>query len=229
MMNEDDVHDQWAERTGAYSPDYYAYYGADETSDLIGALLDRFVDHGAAILELGCSSGRHLDHLRERGYKNLHGVDINDEAFEVMAREYPDLTEVGTFHCAAIEDVVRDADDGDFDVVYSVETLQHVHPDASWVFDELTRIATTLLMTAETDAVAGGGDETGSAGPMADSESEDRDGKESALSEIREVDEMPLYVRDWARVFTERGWIELEDDTQPFDYHTLRAFRSPEE
>jgi SAM-dependent methyltransferase len=218
-MNEDEIHDQWAERTGAYSPDYYAYYGADETSDLLETLLDRHVDRDAAILELGCSSGRHLDHLRAHGYENLHGVDINDEAFEVMAREYPDLADVGTFHCASIEDVVCDANDDEFDVVYSVETLQHVHPDASWVFDELTRITTTLLVTAETDS----GGETDSD----DSVTGDGKHQESALSETREVDEMPLYVRDWTRVFTERGWIELEGDAWTFEYHTLRAFHPP--
>ncbi|AGB37797.1 class I SAM-dependent methyltransferase [Natronococcus occultus] len=216
-MNTDEIHDRWADRTGAYSPAYYAHYGPNETSELLCELVGRVVGPDATVLELGCSSGRHLAHLHEHGYDDLHGVDINAEAFEVMERAYPDLAAAGTFHHTTLEEFVRGCETDAFDVVYSVETLQHLHPDAEWVFDELVRLASSLLVTGETDAD----------GP-ADDTSEDVAGSPT-VTEVREADGMPLYVRDWSRAFTDRGWIELEDDATVLDYHTLRAFRPPAE
>ncbi|MFU8869202.1 class I SAM-dependent methyltransferase [Natronococcus sp.] len=221
-MNTDDIHDRWAERTGAYSPSYYAHYGPNETSELLEAIIDRVVGPDAAVLELGCSSGRHLAHLHEHGYDDLHGVDINESAFEVMDRVYPDLAATGTFTHGSLEEFVRDRETGRFDVVYAVQTLQHLPPEAEWVFDELVRLTDSLLVTAETDA---GGSAAGADEPTADAV----DDPGSTVTDVRDVDGVPLYVRDWSRVFADRGWVELEDDATAFDYHTFRAFRPPAE
>jgi len=203
-----EVRRTWAERTGEYSPEYYAYYGPDETSETIRGILDRHVEQAASILELGCSSGRHLAHLYDHGFENVAGVEVNDAAFEVMAETYPDLAAGGTFYRAAIEDVVDDFEDGQFDAVFSVETLQHLHPDVEWVFAELARIAGDLLVTVENE----GGD--------------DRD--PSPDPEVNYVDDdVPLYYRDWHRVFTELGFVEVDVgvDAGSSDRDTVRAFR----
>lgn len=272
-MNANEVHDRWATRSGAYSPEYYAYYGPNATSNAIRRTLDRVVDRDAAVLELGCSSGRHLAHLHEHGYENLFGIDINETAFEVMHQHSPDLFEAGTFYCCPIESLVRDAVANRFDVVYSVETLQHVHPENEWVFDELTQLAGTLLLTAEnegdrmadraeqsnegdgaTDTATITVTESGSAtrddgntavGPRAgvDATVSQRDGddaderprnetaaddthEKSAANDARDGGGVPLYVRDWNRIFTELGLVEVESESTEIDRYTLRAFRA---
>ncbi|MFC7222724.1 class I SAM-dependent methyltransferase [Halalkalicoccus sp. GCM10025322] len=202
-MDPDDVLEDWAERSGEYSPEYYAYYGPDETSELIRERLDSVVGSDATVLELGCSSGRHLAHLHEHGYEDLHGIEINDEAFDVMTENYPDLAAAGTFHVDAIENVVREFDDDRFDAVFSVETLQHLHPDNEWVFAELARITSGLLVTVENE----GGD--------------DRSEDGTAVNYVNE--EFPLYYRNWNRVFTGLGLIEI--DAVSLDRDTFRAFR----
>lgn len=202
-MDPDEVIKKWAERTGEYSPDYYAYYGPNETSELIRGILDSIVDPDAAILELGCSSGRHLAHLHDHGYENLYGIEINDEAFDVMEDTYPDLTAHGTFYIDAIENTIAGFDDERFDAVYSVEVLQHLHPDSEWVFEELSRITDALLVTVENE----GGD--------------DHQGSERAVNYVN--DDFPLYYRNWCRVFTELGFVEV--DSRPVERDTLRAFR----
>lgn len=206
-VNPDEVLRRWAERSGEYSPAYYAHYGPNETSELIRGRLDAAVDRSAAVLELGCSSGRHLAHLHDHGYGNLHGIDVNDEAFAVMGETYPGLTADGTFYREAIENTVDGFDSGRFDAVYSVETLQHLHPDNAWVFEELTRITDGLLITVENE----GGDEAGHY-------PSDRD----AVNYVH--DEFPLYYRDWNRVFTELGLVEIRSESTRRD--TLRVFRS---
>ena len=204
-MDSEEVRDHWAERSGEYSPEYYAHYGPDDTSETLLAILDRHLDREASVLELGCSSGRHLAHLHEHGYYDLSGIEVNEDAFDVMAETYPDLAEAGAFYPAAIEDVVGDFADDRFDAVYSVETLQHVHPDAEWVLGELVRITGDLLVTVETE----GGD--GSRAP------------ESDVNYVNDV--FPLYYRDWHDVFTGLGLEEVRAETGERD--TVRVFRVP--
>ena len=227
-MNSTEVLQQWAERSGEYSPDYYAYYGPNETSELIRGLLDSVVEPDAAILELGCSSGRHLSNLHDHGYENLSGIEINDDAFDVMADTYPDLATHGTFYEDSIENTVTDLDDGQFDAVFSVETLQHIHPDNEWVFEELARITGDLLVTVEHE----GGDKGENDGVDKDEydgvdedENEGRnDQRGSANPGVNYVnDEFPLYYRNWNRVFAEFELAEVE--SRSIDQDTMRAFR----
>jgi len=177
------VRDTWTNRAGEYSPAYYAHYGPNETSTVIRDILSGYLSRDATVLELGCGSGRHLEHLANHGFENLTGVDINAEAFDTMRETYPTLAADGTFHCSPIEDIIEDFDDGQFDAVYSVETLQHLHPDVEWVFKEVARITDNILVTAEIED------------PMRESSSSDPD--------VNYVDkDTPLYYRDWSRIFT---------------------------
>ncbi|OVE86188.1 class I SAM-dependent methyltransferase [Natronolimnobius baerhuensis] len=206
-MNSNDVRRQWADRSGEYSPEYYAYYGPDDTSDGICRTLEQFVDRTAPVLELGCSSGRHLAHLYEHGFENVTGIELNGDALEVMEEAYPDLAADGEFHIDAIEGVVSDFADDEFSVVYSVETLQHLHPDATWVFDELSRITSDVLITAEI-------------------EHDDLEQTAETAPSVQYIDdEFPLYHRDWNEIFTSRGFDEV--DVSSGERETIRTFRPP--
>jgi cyclopropane fatty-acyl-phospholipid synthase-like methyltransferase len=176
-----DVRDEWADRSGEYSPAYYAYYGPDETSEWVRERLAARLDPADPVMEVGCSSGRHLAHLHDHGFERLVGVELNPEAFDVMADTYPDLHDAGTFHEAAIEDVVGEFETDQFGATISVETLQHVHPDATWVFEELARVTADLLVVVENE-----GDEAGGVNYV--------------------HDDVPLFYRDWATVFGDLGW-----------------------
>lgn len=204
LMDANAVHDAWNGRSGEYSPRYYAYYGPDATSDLVRGVLERFVPPDAAILELGCSSGRHLAHLYEGGYTNLSGIEINRDAADVMANTYPELAEAGTFYYDAIEAVLTEFADDQFDAVFSVETLQHIHHENAWVFEEVARITADLLVTVENE-----GDQSQ---PPADG---------SAVSYVN--DAFPLYYRDWNAVFTAFGLNEVA--LEHLEEDTVRVFR----
>lgn len=203
-MDPDTVRDAWRDRAGEYSPAYYAYRGPNETSELVREALAARLDRDAAVLELGCGSGRHLRHLAAHGFGNLSGIDIDSGAFETMRETYPELAAAGTFHCGSLTDVLGEFDDGAFDAVYSVETLQHVPPDAEAVFGEIARITDEVLVTAEIED------------PKRESAPADPD--------VNYVDdETPLYYRDWGEVFTSLGLVEVDVDRG--DRDTTRTFR----
>lgn len=194
------LHREWADRTGIYSPEFYAHLGPDETSEALRSVFERHLSTDARVLELGCSSGRHLAHLAEHGFTDLHGVEINDEAFDVMAETFPDLAATGTFYRESIESAVPSFDDGAFDAVFSVETLQHLPPDSTWVFDDLVRVTDDLLVTVEHEG----------------------DADDDALT--NDVDEgLTLFYRDWNAVFTDRGMAEVDSHEGSRD--TRRVFR----
>lgn len=195
-MNAEEVRAAWADRAAEFSPRYYAYYGPDGISERLVALLESRIGAEVSILELGCGSGRHLAALHEAGYEDLHGLDLNDEAFAVMRAEYPDLWADGTFRAAAIEAVVDRLPDDVFDVVYTVETLQHLHPDTAWVFDELDRVTGELLIVVESEAGDG---------------------------VAYQDDDIPLYYRDWGAIFADRGLTKVV--AEPLEGDSLRAFR----
>jgi SAM-dependent methyltransferase len=205
-MDPDENRRGWADRSGKFSPEYYARIGPNEVSETIVTVLEYYASEESAILEVGCSSGRHLERLREAGFENLTGIDINEESFAVMAEQFPELAETGTFRTGAIEDVVPDLADDAFDVVYSVETLQHVHPDDKWVFEELARVTGHLLVTAENE---GNSPRRGRSG--------------DGVSYVG--DEFPLYYRDWERTFSDLGLAHLL--CEPGARDTVRVFRVP--
>ncbi|EMA06227.1 class I SAM-dependent methyltransferase [Haloferax denitrificans] len=203
-MDADDNHRGWAERSGDFSPEYYAQIGPNEVSETLATVFEHYAAEDASILELGCSSGRHLAHLHDRGYEDITGIDINDDSFEVMAEYFPELVDTGTFLTGAIEDLLPDFPDDKFDVVYSVETLQHVHPDDTWVFEEIARVSSDLVITAENE---GNGPTRGRSG-----------------SEVSYVnDDFPLYHRNWKDEFSDLGLAQLL--CEPGKRDTVRVFR----
>ena len=190
----------WANRTGEYSPDYYAYHGPNETSERLRALFAERLGRDASVLEVGSSAGRHLAHLEAAGFHDLTGVEVNTDAVRAMRETYPDLARVATVHATRVGDVIREFADGAFDAVFTVETLQHLPPDSAWVFDELARVTDELLVTVENEGSVTG-DETG-------------------VTYVN--DEIPLYYRDWSHVFRAAG-LELVE-TEVGERDTWRVF-----
>ena len=122
-----------------------------------------------------------------------------------MRDAYPELAADGTFYRGAIEDVVGEFDDGAFDAVFSVETLQHLHSDVEPAFEEIARITDELLITAEIEAPTRG--------------------SASAPPDVNYVDdETPLYYRDWSEIFTSLGLVEVDVTRGKRD--TTRTFRA---
>mgnify|MGYP006290378863 FL=1 len=200
-MDSNDVRAAWADRSGEYSPTYYAHYGSDATSEWVRGRIVERVGTDAAVLEVGCGVGRHLAELADAGVTDLTGVDVNADAIDAVAESYPALAENGTFHVGPLEEYLTTVEDDAFDAVFSVETLQHIHPDAAWVFAELARVTADSLVTVENES-----------------------GRPGTVNHVD--DGLPLYYRDWHDGFTGLGLVEVESEVGKRD--TKRVFRHPE-
>ena len=105
---------------------YEYYLGGYERSLFLAELFLKYVPLDSDILELGCNVGRNLKVLEGVGYENIAGVEVNVDAV---------LNKITTkqIFLNTIEDYVVAHPQSD--VIFTMATLEHIHPDSEWVFD----------------------------------------------------------------------------------------------
>jgi len=121
------------------------YLHGNKRSEYLVSLVKRYVNSDASILELGCNVGLNLNHLWKAGYRNLTGVEVNPEALQLMRQNFPDMQVIS--YEGAIEDRIKEL--GEYDLVFTLAVLEHVHNDSEWVFSEIAQKAKGHLITIE--------------------------------------------------------------------------------
>jgi SAM-dependent methyltransferase len=127
------IHKYWrAPDDGSNQPeDYLDPKGGKARSEFLLSLID--LPRDASILEVGCNVGRNLNHLHEAGYTDLTGIELSEQAVEVLRREFPHLTDI---RVGAAEDILPTFDR--FDLVFTMAVLVTSTPrlsrpsSASW-------------------------------------------------------------------------------------------------
>jgi SAM-dependent methyltransferase len=148
------VHKFWEQGTALNNqPEDYLHAPLDR-SRLLYRLLRRLELENPSLLELGCNVGRNLNYLQTCGLSRLSGIEINPRAIELMAQHYPLLFDRGRIYNLPAEDVLAMFGDGEFDVVYTMAVLVHIHPDSEWIFAELARIAGRGIVLVEDEQVS---------------------------------------------------------------------------
>jgi 2-polyprenyl-3-methyl-5-hydroxy-6-metoxy-1,4-benzoquinol methylase len=127
-----------------------AYLGADpRRGDLLLQLLDSCSLDDPSILEVGCNVGRNLECLRQAGYTRLAGIEINQDAIDLLQRQFPQLAETASITISPVEEAIVKLNKSSFDVVFSMAVLVHIHTDSDWVFAEMARVARRNIITIE--------------------------------------------------------------------------------
>jgi 2-polyprenyl-3-methyl-5-hydroxy-6-metoxy-1,4-benzoquinol methylase len=143
VKSKDELQKYW--RNSDKMHDASSYFPGSERGEYLASLAKQYVEPGASIIELGCNVGHNLHHLWRSGYRNLSGVEINPEALKLMKQNFPDM-QVATYE-GSIEDRIKQL--GEYDLVFTVAVLEHIHRDSEWVFSEMTRKAKRYLITIE--------------------------------------------------------------------------------
>jgi len=100
----------------------------------------------AVILDLGCNVGRHLNALRERGFRNLHGVDVNATCGAEVGKIFPELAQSASLTWASFQAYLPSVPDGFFDIVFTHgKTIEHMTPRFR-IADELARVCRGWLV-----------------------------------------------------------------------------------
>lgn len=118
-----------------------AYEHVDSDSYLYMGYIMKSVEQNSSILDMCCNCGRHLFVLWEKGYKNLHGVDINPYAIEYSKKAFPNIQNDVSFTVSSLELFLSETPSSQYDIVYTVGTsIEMVDPSFPLVY-EMCRIA----------------------------------------------------------------------------------------
>ncbi len=136
------LHDFWRQPSpDGNGPDGYIapIHRSKALLSLLGSL-----PKDAAILEVGCNVGRNLAFLHDNGYHNVTGIEISPHAVELLRNTYPQL-EPCNILVAPAEQALPTFSDKQFDLVFTMAVLEHIHPESSLVFENMARVAKSLL------------------------------------------------------------------------------------
>ena len=126
-------------------PEWYLHN--HEASKMFLDVVKRLLpDRASTILELGTNVGRNLYHLDMAGYKNISGIEISRKAVDLGFLNFGDVC--ANIEVVSIEDYLIDTDD-EFDLVFTMGVLLHIHPDSDWVFERIAEVAKKYIITIE--------------------------------------------------------------------------------
>lgn len=144
LRSREQLHAYWREPDAVNTAKDYV--GQDERSEyLVGLLADQVE---GPVLEIGCNAGRNLHHLLAAGHR-VGGIEISERALGVMREAYPDVVERATIYAGPVEELIRELGDGEYDTIFTMAVLEHLHTDSEWVFGEIARVASRRIVTIE--------------------------------------------------------------------------------
>ncbi|WP_415281435.1 class I SAM-dependent methyltransferase [Candidatus Nitrososphaera sp. FF02] len=123
------------------SDDPSGYFQGGRRGEYLASLAKQYAKPDASILELGCNVGSNLYHLWKAGYRNLSGVEINPQALKLMKQNFPDMQVV--IYEGSIEDRIKEL--AEYDLVFTIAVLEHIHRDSEWAFPEIAKRARMLI------------------------------------------------------------------------------------
>lgn len=150
QRNRNELNQYWKNPDGENQPRYYMI--PVERSRFLHETIKRYANTDAKILEPGCNVGRNLNYLYEAGFAKLTGIEINPNVVELLNQSYPKMARTAKIYNAPIEDVISKFKRNEFDIVYTMAVLEHIHTDSNWIFSEMQRITKSYLITIEDEA-----------------------------------------------------------------------------
>jgi len=151
QKSRNEVQDYWKNPTDPQynSPQAYLKSKTKNTQILADIVNKYSSDKQIKILELGCNVGRNLNKLYEDGFKSLYAIEINSNAIKLMEESFPEMFSNAKIFEGSIEDRIKECADGEFDLVFSMAVLMHIHKESEWIFEHIARITKKHLVVME--------------------------------------------------------------------------------
>jgi len=118
-------------------------------SEFLVQLVQKYISPDAKILEIGCNIGRNLNYLFDAGFKNLQAIEISEAAIKLLRESFPKMASQTEIYNMPVEDVIEHLGQNQYDLVFTMAVLEHIHPKSEWIFPEIVRISKEYLITIE--------------------------------------------------------------------------------
>ncbi len=121
------------------------YLVGQEKSEFLLRLIKKLrLGFSAKILELGCNIGRNLNYLSSAGYKNVGGMELNEEAVKMSSMFFPRLR--NKIALTTIEDYFLYKKGSErFKLIFTMAVLEHLPKESEWVFAEMVKCAKYII------------------------------------------------------------------------------------
>jgi SAM-dependent methyltransferase len=150
QKSRNELHQYWTEPyDGSNSPEDYLTLANPRRSEYLVQVAQSVATPQSSVLEIGCNVGRNLNYLFEAGFHKLTGIEISDNAVRLLKASYPEMAQNSALHCCPIEDIIKTFSDRQFDFVFTMAVLEHIHFESEWIFGEIARIAGKHLFIYE--------------------------------------------------------------------------------
>lgn len=153
QKSRDELHSFWRNPDKHNRPEGYVE-GMERSKQLLELIKKAGLDSKSRILEIGPNVGRNLNYLFENGFSNLAGIEINSEAVRLMKEKYPEMSAKAQIYNQPAEEKIKEFANEEFDLVFSMAVLEHIHEDSAWIFGEMARIAGKVIITIEDESGA---------------------------------------------------------------------------
>ena len=128
---------------------YVKKYTKERSEYLCNLFLEYNIPKNNSIFEIGCNCCRNLNYLYQRKYKLLTGIEISKKALDLQKEIFPELKAI--LINSSIEDYILKINDKEFETVFTMAVLQHIHIDSNWIFEHIARICKKYLLLIELD------------------------------------------------------------------------------
>ncbi|MEI6207377.1 MAG: radical SAM protein [Desulfuromonadales bacterium] len=130
------------------------------SSEYLYSLIQQHCPGIHSILDAGCNSGRNMAYLKERMNVTIDGMEINDEAIDLLYDTYPSLAKSKVYPGDMVDSVAR-MKERSYDLIFSMASLQGIHPEVSNKFwEKLARVSSKYIITIELESLGGANDRT---------------------------------------------------------------------
>ena len=131
--------------TGQYYPTAPKWSSRSQT---VINILKPLITEEYSILEIGCNTGRNLNHLWQAGYESVRGMEISEHAVMRLRIEYPCLSSTAV-DIGPAELSIQKYDSNSVDVIFTMAVLEHLHPNSKFFFNEIARVARRYVLAIE--------------------------------------------------------------------------------
>ncbi len=143
------IHNYWREPDSGNLPE--TYIDGEVKSQFLLEIIQRHAKKNIKVLEIGCNVGRNLNYLYKAGFVNLEGIEISTNAVKLLKQTYPDMANHTKIYNEPVETIITEFRDGQYDLVFTMAVLLHIHTESEWIFPQMARITNDLLITIEAE------------------------------------------------------------------------------